>query len=482
MRATILAATAGEAVVAMASLLDLPRLKDRAAEQRTEILLGGASGSLTKPHRGVAPGEFSARRFLVRFVLSSVVVLGLVSIVTAIVSRRTSDREAIADARRLTSLMAKGIVEPLLTDSMLSGDPTALREFDDAMQRLTYLEPLVRMKVWTPEGKVIYSDDPRLIGSSFALEAQELEILETGEILAEISDLVREENQLEQGYDQLVEVYIPVRAANGDPIVFEAYFDNAEVAAAGRRIWLEFAPLALGGLVLLQLVQLPLSWILAKRVERTQRERERLFHHALESSDAERRRIASDLHDGVVQDLTGVSYALAATARRPGGADDTVIDGAATRLREAIRSLRSLLVEIYPPNLHEEGLDSALGDLLAKLELRGMTTKLMVAVDTSELPTDSVRLLYRAAQEALRNVVAHANASSVEILIKRTGRSAVTLIVSDDGVGFDPATRSAEGHVGLLVLGGIVADAGGELAIASAPGRGTTLRAEVPSR
>ena len=241
----------------------------------------------------------------------------------------------------------------------------------------------------------------------------------------------------------------------------------------------------IGGLVLLQLVTLPVCWILAKRVERTQRERERLFHHALESSDAERRRIASDLHDGVVQDLTGVSYALAAASRRSerrGDGEDPELDAAAARLREAIRSLRSLLVEIYPPNLHEEGLESALSDLLAKLELRGMRTKLLVEVDTTTLPNDSVRLLYRAAQEGLRNVVAHANASSVEVILRRAGRSAVALSVSDNGVGFDPTIGVVDGHVGLIVLGGIVADAGGEVSVSSAPGRGTTLRAEVPSR
>ena len=468
----------------MAVALERERRKDRAAEQRTEILLGGRAGTLA-PSRADAPGAFSARRFLVRFLLSSIIVLAIVSIVIAIVSRRSGDREAIAGARRLTSLMAEGVVEPMLSDDVIAGDPAALAEFDAAMRRLTYLEPLVRLKVWTPEGLVVYSDDTRLIGSSFELDDQEREILETGAVFADISDLSREENTFEQDYDSLVEVYAPVLAENGDPLVFEAYFDYAEVTAAGRKIWLEFAPFALGGLVLLQLVTLPLSWILAKRVERTQRERERLFHHALESSDAERRRIASDLHDGVVQDLTGVSYALAAAARRAervGEGEDPALESAAARLREAIRSLRSLLVEIYPPNLHEEGLESALSDLLAKLDLRGMRTKLLVEVDTMSLPNDSVRLLYRAAQEGLRNVVAHANAASVEMVVRRASRSAVVLTVSDDGLGFDPAARAQDGHVGLMVLGGIVADAGGEVSISSAPGRGTTLRVEVPSR
>ena len=71
----------------------------------------------------------------------------------------------------------------------------------------------------------------------------------------------------------------------------------------------------LGALILLALIQLPLAWQLARRVRRTQDEREKLLRHAIEASDVERRRIARDLHDGVVQDLAAVSYSLSAAAR-----------------------------------------------------------------------------------------------------------------------------------------------------------------------
>ena len=171
-----------------------------------------------------------------------------------------------------------------------------------------------------------------------------------------------------------------VQAPNGDRMLFESYLRYDEVADAGRRQWLTYAPVALGSLVLLQFVQLPLAWSMARRIRRSQTEREHLLRHAIEASDNERRRIASDLHDGVVQDLTGVTLSLAAASRRRSSAvtpltaptDQVVLDDAASKLRESIGSLRSLLVEIYPPNLHESGVEVALSDLLARLRNRGI--------------------------------------------------------------------------------------------------------------
>ena len=113
-------------------------------------------------------------------------------------------------------------------------------------------------------------------------------------------------------------------------------------------------------------------------MRRAREERERLLRRAVEASDAERRRIAADLHDGVVQELAGASFALAAAAKRMTGSPRAVaasLDRVAAGVRQSMRSLRSLLVEIYPPNLHTEGLAAALGDLLAPLPGSGCATR-----------------------------------------------------------------------------------------------------------
>jgi signal transduction histidine kinase len=220
-------------------------------------------------------------------------------------------------------------------------------------------------------------------------------------------------------------------------------------------------------------------------VQQQQRDRERLLQHAVDASDAERRRIAGELHDGVVQELTGLNYALdAMRLGRPteGQRAELIADGA-TRLRGSIGSLRSLLVDIYPPNLAEEGLASALAELAAGLERTGVEVRL--ETDGAEaLPPAVAALLFRAAQEIVRNVAAHSGAQEVLIQAGRASGKA-TLVVDDNGRGFDESKldeRSSDGHLGLRSIGDLLAESGGMLTVRAAPGQGTRVEVEVPVR
>jgi signal transduction histidine kinase len=273
-------------------------------------------------------------------------------------------------------------------------------------------------------------------------------------------------------------------APNGTPLLFEAYFQYNGVAEAGRRLWLRFVPFTLGALLLLELLQVPLATSMARRLKRNQQLREHLLRSAIEATDVERRRIASDLHDGVVQDLAGVTFSLSAAARtaESAGTDGAHMREAADRVRDAVRSLRSLLVEIYPPNLYDEGLEEALSDLMARLEPRGIATSLVVDADLSRLDLEVVQLLYRAAQEALRNVVAHAEATRVDVAVTDAD-GATVLEVSDNGRGLDAdQITDRSGHFGLKALAGLANAMGGTLAVDSTPGKGTTVCLEVPYR
>ena len=134
--------------------------------------------------------------------------------------------------------------------------------------------------------------------------------------------------------------------------------------------------------MLLQLVQFPLAVRLARQTARARRDRELMLHRSLAASDAERRRIAADLHDGVVQDLAATSIALAGAAVEADQAGSRDESGrlhlAADAVRAAIRSLRSLVVDIHPPNLRRTGLAAALGDLAATTTARGVAVTLVV--------------------------------------------------------------------------------------------------------
>jgi signal transduction histidine kinase len=145
-----------------------------------------------------------------------------------------------------------------------------------------------------------------------------------------------------------------------------------------------------------------------------------------------------------------------------------------------------LLVEIYPPDLSGASLPSALDDLLAPVAASGVAVTLEVP-DTSELPEEVVALVWRTAQECVRNASRHGQPTRV--LVRLTSNDAVNslagrvrLEVSDDGIGFD-ADRPSEGdHFGLRGLRDLAGEAGGSLQVTSAPGGGTTVVLEVPTR
>lgn len=424
------------------------------------------------------------RHPVAQFALAGLAVLAVVLAGSLFVFQRIGESEASRDARQFAVLSGQGVVEPALRDGVLGGDAAALAALDRIVQERVLGERVVRVKIWTRDGRIVYSDEPRLIGSSYPLGDSELDVLANGGARSKLSDLSGPENRFEQGLGDLYEVYLPLRAPDGTPLLFETYQRASAVQATGRRIWIPFALLVLGCLLLLWLVQIPLARRLVGRLERSQRDREALLERSLEASADERRRIAADLHDGVVQDLAGISYSLSAAAERvdsrPAEETRAVVEDAAGSTRETIRELRSLLVEIHPPNLRAAGLEAALTDAASRLAASGVEVTLEVVDE--RLPEETELLFYRAANEALRNVERHAHATNVRLIVS-AGEGAARLEVVDDGAGFTAGERERsreDGHVGLALLEELASRAGGHLDVASRPGEGTSLSLEVP--
>ena len=442
----------------------------------------------SRADRSASGGSWAGRRFVAlevgRFALAGVVALVIVGVATAIASRRVGEREAIANARTTTVTKAEGLVAPALSDGVLERSPTALAAVDDVVRDDVLDASLVRVKLWNADGTIVYSDESRLIGTRYALGSDEQAAISSGKIDAEVSDLTKPENRYERRQGKLLEVYLPIDTPSGKPLLFEAYYRYALVSSNGNQLWRSFAPIALGALIALEVVQIPLAYSLARRLRQRSDERELLLRQALEASDVERRHIASDLHDGVVQDLAGVAYALSAQTRRASAQapDPEVIDSAASTVRTSIRALRSLVVDIYPPDFGEATLESALNDLVNRASEGGIDAQLDAEQLRDPVSDPAARLLYRAAQEGLRNVISHADARHVTVKVATVGPRGV-LDVVDDGQGFDAGAVTAardSGHLGLTALRGLVADAGGTLTFTSSPGAGTTLHAEVP--
>lgn len=416
------------------------------------------------------------------FVLLGLVVLTVVGAVGVLVLRRLATDQAIDEARQVTELSAR-VVEHEVTDGLLTGDAGARGDVASIVVDAVLHDPIVRVKLWTQDGTIVYSDEARLIGTRYELGADELQVLRDGGVTADVSDLNAPENRFERPFGELLEVYTPISTPNGTPLLFETYQRSASISASGRDLLGVFAPVLIAALIAFGVLLIPLAWILARRVQRAQQDRERLLERTIDVRDRERRRIASDLHDGPVQELAGVAMQLSArAARSSGAASRDVLAESASAVRRSVRTLRSAIVGIYPPDLQQAGLGPALSDLTARLAHEGLDVSLDIDVPggfTGEVD----ELLYRACQEALRNVEAHAGASSVSVAVRREGARAV-LEVTDDGRGLGSSEANdgpGAGHFGLQILRDMVLDAGGELALGERTGGGAVVHVEVPA-
>jgi signal transduction histidine kinase len=418
-----------------------------------------------------------------QFLAAGFVTLVVVVVVTSALSRQAADEEAVADARALTQVLGRSVAQPAIPEGLVSGDAAALDRLDRTVLDRLLVGDVRRIKIWAADGTVLYSDRTELIGAVYPLGDDELEVIQRGGTDAELSDLARPENRYEReiGGD-LLEVYTRVRSPEGDPLLFEAYFTADELSEQRGAILDRFLPITIGALAALVLLATPLMLLLTRRLSRAARDRERLLEAAVRASDAERLRIARDLHDGVVQDLAGSSMALSTLAARRQDADAAELEEVGRSLRVSMRGLRSLLVEIYPPDLHTAGLAAAVEDLVAPLAATGVHVDVDISGD-EDASASAVALVWRVAQEAVRNVARHAHAHRMSLTVRRDG-DALVLEVVDDGVGFAPEASAGGAHFGLRAAESLVREHGGTMEVesrqASGEASGTMVRMEVP--
>jgi signal transduction histidine kinase len=196
--------------------------------------------------------------------------------------------------------------------------------------------------------------------------------------------------------------------------------------------------------------------------------------------DAERRRIAGDLHDDLGQHLLALSIDTAALARQhPALAALTQLEQGIGCARRALRAI----VDDLPAEALEAGLEGAVQQQVDQFaRLSGIRCRLEAAPDVFAAAPDSgmAHLLYRVLQEALTNIVRHAQASEVCVGLCRHEQQ-LNLTVHDNGVGLpqQASTGGRRGH-GLRGIAQRVAAAGGHFDIASTPGTGTALSMSFP--
>jgi signal transduction histidine kinase len=428
----------------------------------------------------------TARSVIVRFAAGTLAAILVAGIGGYFVLRSV----AIDEAKRQTHARvqeAAQLVEATVGDGLLTGRPAAVTAVDDVVVGRILSSSIVRVKVWSAGGRVLYSDDPGEIGGRFALSQEQRRLLRSGGAQVEVSDLSRPENAADRGQGRLIEAYTRIRAPAGTPMLFEIYQRFGSVTAEARRLLRALAPPILGAIALILIVQAPLFWSLTRRLQRSHEQREGLLANAVTTSRRERRRVASYLHDGPVQELAGLAFSLAPVADRAESrgddADATLVRGVIDRLRGSVRDLRALLVDLHPPILASAGLGAAIRDLVSPLAARG--TKLELRVDGEDrLDPETQALVYRVAQEAVRNVITYADAATISVEVDVVDSTA-RLLVADDGRGFSPEVRDQrreEGHMGLALVEELARQAGGRLTVDSREGEGTRVLLEVPTR
>jgi signal transduction histidine kinase len=204
------------------------------------------------------------------------------------------------------------------------------------------------------------------------------------------------------------------------------------------------------------------------------------LRRVVSGQELERRRLARELHDETGQALTSILLGLKAVEDAESPA---AMRAAVPELRELVvatlQDVRRLAVELRPTALDDFGLAAALERLVQTFgEATGISAHVEASLHDERLPSEVETTLYRIVQESLTNVVKHAGARNVSIVVMRRHRTA-TAIVEDDGQGFDPA-GVGEGGIGLVGMRERVALLDGRLEIESSPTAGTTVVAEVP--
>jgi two-component system NarL family sensor kinase len=417
---------------------------------------------------------------LAAFLAVALLVLVAVSAGTVLISERIARANALAEAERTATRLSELLIAPLLTD-YLRRVPGAFEDLHRIVGYRTSDGSVTSVVIWTADGEVLYATQEEIIGETFD-PSPELLAAVGGTVVAHVDEAP------ETSYEgvapaPMVEVYAPL-TADGQSLAFEAYFSYDGIEREASLLRWQIIPMAIGALVALQLVQIPIATSLARRVRRHQAERAELMERALTDSDRERRAVAADLHDGPIQDLAGVSYALSALRMSVPDGQQATVDRLVGAVRHAVGSLRRLMVDIYPPDLNGPGLGLALGDLVEPLRTRGIT----VSLDTGplpELPPGIAAAVYRTAKETLANVATHAEAGHVWVQLQETEherRPAVLLEVADDGIGFPDAgiDRRSEGHLGLRLVGDRVAQLGGRVEFGRRPGGGAVVTTVLP--
>jgi signal transduction histidine kinase len=438
----------------------LPQARARAPQPSSRVRRIGEA-------LGLVGDESLARRFLI----ASLLVLLIGGVAIGLVVGNQLQRGIIDRTASITALYVQSFVEPHLA-SMADGEwlnDEDKAQLDQLLANTQWRERVVSLKVWRPDGVIIYSPDRELIGDQYPVEGSLAAALD-GEITAEMSSLDDEENVSEQGFDHLLEMYLPVRERGSDNIIAVAEFYQTpteldqQVFSAQLTSWLVVAvAVALAYMLLFGIVRRGNDTIVRQQqalrsqvtelstlLNQNEQLRGRVKTAAERTttlSERNLRRISSDLHDGPGQMLALAMLRLERLRAKPTA--EAEYDELQTALNDALRDMRSIAAGLRLPEL--ESLSTA--DTVRRVvddHVRHSGTPVTMEIDEPlrDAPLPTKIALFRALQELLSNSTRHGDGVDIRVRVAQEN-GWLRATVSDGGPGFASEVVGAEGHLGL---------------------------------
>ena len=353
----------------------------------------------------------------------------------------------------------------------------AFADFSTAVQHELIGGETERIKVWTPDGVILYSDDSDLVGDRFALSPPAAAAF-GGATATQISDLEDPAHAGDRSLGELIEVYVPRVGPDGSVVSVvevEQSLDSLNEAMGGiqRNVWLSIA----FGVGVLAVFLAALGISLARSANRRRRQAEALLASVSRAQEDERRRIVGALHDDIGQPLYRLLYGLEGSRAKLGENDAVAME--LENLQDLVRRidgiLRSELDHLHQGLAADAGLTTAVRDLANTTESEaGVDVHTAIAAEPAGLSRVGRTALFRAAQESVVNVRKHAQAHNVWIRVEE-GAGRATVTVEDDGVG-----PKGEPGLGLTTTRERLEALGGGLRVTKRRGGGTGFAAWLP--